>query len=163
MMLSNDVLLQIVLETIAAGFIAPAFAMLFAVPRRCLPYVAAGGALTRCLRSGLYIGAGIEIVIATFIACAAVSLIFIYLGPKLKIPRPVFTIASIIALIPGFDAYNALISFISMVESVDDAAFYHYVFTLMHSGTRCAAILLAIALGIAVPPLFFYNYRHRRV
>ena len=101
--------------------------------------------------------------IATFIACAAVSLIFIYVGPKLKIPRPVFTVASIIALIPGFDAYNALISFISMVESIDDAAFYHYVFTLMHSGTRCAAILLAIALGIAVPPLFFYNYRHRHI
>lgn len=162
-MFFDEIWLRVVLETAAAGFIAPAFAMLFAVPRKCLPYVAVGGAVTRCLRSSLVIGAGIEIVLATFIACAAVSLIFIYIGPKLKIPRPVFTVASIIALIPGFDAYNALISFISMVESVDDAAFYHYVFTLMHSGTRFCAILLAIALGIAVPPLFFYNYRHRHI
>ena len=87
--------------------------------------------------------------------------IFIYVGPKLGVPRPLFTVASVIALIPGMDAYNALLSLISLVEITDIALFDSYVFTLMYSGVRCVAILLAIALGIAIPPLFFYNYRNR--
>lgn len=156
-----DTISRIILEALAAGFIAAAFAMLFAVPRQYLVYIAAGGVLARAIRSSLVYLLNTEIVIATFGACAVISLIFIYVGPKLGVPRPVFTVASVIALIPGMDAYNALLSLISLIEISDTALFDSYVFTLMHSGIRCIAILLAIALGIAIPPLFFYNYRHQ--
>ena len=72
--------------------------------------------LTRFIRSFLLYSLNVEIVIATFAACAVISLIFIYVGPKLGVPRPVFTVASVIALIPGMDAYNALLSLISLVK-----------------------------------------------
>ena len=160
-MINTDNITQILLESLAAGFIAPAFAMLFAVPKQYLIFIASGGMLTRFIRSFLLYSLNVEIVIATFAACAVISLIFIYVGPKLGVPRPLFTVASVIALIPGMDAYNALLSLISLVEITDIALFDSYVFTLMYSGVRCVAILLAIALGIAIPPLFFYNYRNR--
>ncbi len=158
-----DLWLRLVCEAAAAGFIAPTFAMLFAVPRNCLAVIAAGGALTRFVRQFLVLGLDMEIVIATFLACAVISLVFIYLGPKLQTPRPVFTVACVIALIPGIDAYTALTSFIFMVESANDAAFSHHIFSFMHSFARCIGIMLAIAWGIAVPPLFFYRYRSRKL
>ena len=88
----------------AFAFIAVAFAMLFSVPVRYLKYVALGGLMSMVLRTLLFNGLGIEIVIATFIACSVTSLYFIYQAPKLGEPRPVFTVASIIPLIPGMDA-----------------------------------------------------------
>ena len=160
-MMDTDIITRIVLEGLAAGFIASAFAMLFAVPKQYLIFVAAGGMITRVIRSLLFYCLNVEIVIATFAACAVISLIFIYVGPKLGVPRPVFTVASVIALIPGMDAYNALLSLISLIEITDVALFDSYLFTLRHSGVRCVAILLAIALGIAIPPLYFYNYRNK--
>ena len=163
MTLNADILIRIILETAAAAFIAPAFAMLFTVPAKYLIFTALGGAVTRFFRSLFFLGLHMEIVMATFFACAIVSLLFIYIGPKLNVPRPVFTVASIIALIPGMDAYNALLSIMNLIEVKDINTLNEIIFTLLHSGARCGAILLAIALGIAVPPLFFYKYRHQRL
>lgn len=152
-------LLRLMLETVFAGFIGPAFAMLFAVPRRYLPWIALGAMVTRFLRTFLVMQQT-EIVVATFFACAVTSMLFILIAPRLQVPRPVFTVASIIPLIPGMDAYNALISMMSIIDGGDTDFMVANLSILFQRGLRCGAIMLAIALGIAVPPLFFYKYRH---
>ena len=53
-MMDTDIITRIVLEGLAAGFIASAFAMLFAVPKQYLIFVAAGGMITRVIRSLLF-------------------------------------------------------------------------------------------------------------
>ena len=65
----GDILLKVVIEGLAAGFIAVAFAMLFSVPKRYLPYVYLGGAITKALRTLLFTGFNMDVAIATFIAC----------------------------------------------------------------------------------------------
>ncbi len=155
-MMEPAILLKCLGEGLAAAYIAPAFAMLFAVPGKLLLYTALGGFLTRFLRSYLVLAVNMEIAAATFLACAASSLLFIYLGPRLKTPRPVFTVASVIPLIPGMDAYTALLNMLSVIDG-EGTAIPRALFIMFHRGMRCLAIMLAISLGIAVPPLFFYR------
>ena len=155
----GDILLKVVIEGLAAGFIAVAFAMLFSVPKRYLPYVYLGGAITKALRTLLFTGFNMDVAIATFIACCVSSLLFVYVAPKLGPPRPVFTVSSIIPLVPGMDAYTALLAMYKVIETgQQEISLYSYL--IIEHGMRCIAILLAICLGIAVPPLFFYRYRH---
>lgn len=160
-MLTSEQWLRVLFEMLAAGFIGPAFAMLFAVPVRFLPLIGVVSALTRGVRAFL-VAANVEIVVATFLACCLCSLIFIYFGPKLKAPRPIFTVPCIISMIPGVDAYNALLSLMAVIENTDHNILLGNVAQLFHRGMRSIGIIFAIALGIAVPPLFFYKYRHTK-
>lgn len=143
----------------AAAFVAAAFAMLFAVPMQYLSYIAMGGFITKFLRTLLFTGFNVEVAVATFFACAVSSLIFIYFAPKLKVPRPVFTTAVIIPLIPGLDAYTALLALYQVIDGTA-AEIATNAGLIIHHLMRCFSILLSICLGIAVPPLFFYRYRH---
>lgn len=148
------------IEGTLAAFIAVAFAMLFASPNKVLCYIALGGFVTRFCRSFMYTGLHFEIVISSFLACAIMSLMFIYISPKLKVPRPVFTVASIISLIPGMDVYHALISLIQLIDNPIGPS--NLIYIMFHHAIRCFSIMLAIALGIAIPPLFFYRYRYAK-
>ena len=156
--MTDALLLRVALEGISAGFIAVAFAMLFSVPTRYLRYVAVGGLLTRVAGTLLYSGLGVEIAVATFLACCLCSLYFIYQAPRLHVPRPVFTVASIIPLVPGMDAYTCLMSLYGIIDAPSDLIVQN-AYLIMHHGMRCFAILLAMCFGIAIPPLFFYRYR----
>lgn len=160
--MSEDFIIQVALEGAAAGFIAIAFAMLFAVQLRHLPWVGLGGLVTRVLRTVLFQGLGMEVAVATFLACSVTSLMFIAIAPRLGTPRPVFTVASIIALVPGIDAYTCLLTLYAVID--DPSTFIgENAYLIIHHGMRCFAILLSICFGIAIPPLFFYRYRKNEV
>ncbi len=147
-------------QGVTAAFVAAAFAMLFAVPRKYLSYIALGGFITKFIRTVLFIDFNVEIAVATFFACAVSSLLFIYFAPKLKVPRPVFTTAVIIPLIPGLDAYTALLALYQVIDGTA-IEIANNAGLIIHHLMRCFSILLSICLGIAVPPLFFYRYRHQ--
>ena len=160
--MSHEFILRVIMEGGAAGVVAVAFAMLFAVPLRYLGYVALGGVVTRVLRTMLFQGMGIEVAIATFIACSVTSVMFIAIAPRLGVPRPVFTVASIIPLVPGIDAYTCLLTLFNVID--DPSSFIgNNAYLIVHHGMRCFAILLSICLGIAIPPLFFYRCRSNDV
>ena len=160
--MSHEFILRVIMEGGSAGFVAVAFAMLFAVPLRYLGYVALGGVVTRVLRTMLFQGMGIEVAIATFIACSVTSVMFIAIAPRLGVPRPVFTVASIIPLVPGIDAYTCLLTLFNVID--DPSSFIgNNAYLIVHHGMRCFAILLSICLGIAIPPLFFYRCRSNDV
>lgn len=162
LLLDYEQLLNILLQALAAGCIGPAFAMLFNVPGRFLPLIALISALTRGTRA-LLVAINVEIIVATFLACCICSLIFIYFGPKLRVPRPIFTVPCIISMIPGVDAYNALLALLSISEAIDHQELTTNITLLFHSGMRAIGIIFAIAVGIAIPPLFFYRYRHTKL
>lgn len=160
--LSSQEWLTILFHALAAGFIGPAFAMLFTVPTRFLPLIGLGSAITRGMRD-LLEAMNVEIVIATFIACCICSLLFIYFGPKLRVPRPIFTVPCIISLIPGVHAYHALIALMQVIDNSDVTQSTVYIHELFHRGMLSIGIISAIAVGIAIPPLFFYQYRHTKL
>lgn len=162
LVLSADQWLNVLYQALAAGVIGPAFAMLFTVPGRYLALIGIGSAITRGARA-LFMQMNIEIVVATFLACCICSLIFIYFGPRLRVPRPIFTVPCIISMIPGVDAYNALVSLMNVIETVDAQQAADNIATLFRRGMRSTGIIFAIAIGLAIPPLFFYKYRHTKL
>lgn len=159
LVLSADQWLNVLYQALCAGVIGPAFAMLFTVPGRYLTLIGLCSAITRGCRAML-VCMNVEIVPSTFIACCICSLIFIYFGPRLRVPRPIFTVPCIISMIPGVDAYNALVSLMNVIESENNAILNDQIYVLFRSGMRSIGIIFSIAIGLAIPPLFFYKYRH---
>lgn len=150
---------HLLLPGLVAALVGPAFAVIFAVPRAILPYIAAGAFICKSSRE-LLLSLNFSAVSSAFIACALISLIFIYVAPKLQIPRPVLLPPCVIGLIPGLDAYSALLALLQVVEAQSPDLIHQNIITLFACSMRVVAVMLAIALGIAIPPLFFYRYRY---
>ncbi|MGL4751886.1 MAG: threonine/serine exporter family protein [Aeromonadaceae bacterium] len=134
---------------------AVGFAMLFSVPPRFLKYCAVVGALAHSLRA-LLIHYGMPIEWATLAASSLVSLIFVYLSRRLLAPRPVFTVACIIPMIPGKFAFNTIIAVLSMNS---EGASAHLISAALENGLKTLIILVALSFGLAIPPLIIYRNR----
>ena len=101
------------IESIFASIASVGFAMVFNVPRHTLIYCAIGGAIAYDVRTILLnLNLGIEL--STFLASTIVGIIALYWSRKYLIPRPVYTVASIIPIIPGTFAFSAMISLVDM-------------------------------------------------
>ena len=93
-------ILNLLIEALFASIASVGFAMVFNVPKHTLIYCAIGGAITYMIRTiFLHLGFGIEI--STFLASTFIGIIALYWSRKHLIPRPVYTVASIIPMIPS--------------------------------------------------------------
>ena len=93
----TDLIIKMILEAIFASIASVGFAMVFNVPKHTLIYCAFGGAITYITRTiFLHLGLGIEI--STFLASTFIGIIALYWSRKYLIPRPVYTVASIIPI-----------------------------------------------------------------
>ena len=122
---------------------AVSFAMLFNVPWRLLWYCRDISMLN-----------GIPILFSTLLASTAIGLAFVIVARCLRVPRPVFTVASIVPLIPGRQLFSAL-------DSIVRLAHMGYTDALAERAVRdsfgSAAVIFAIGVGLAVPTLLFYR------
>lgn len=133
------------------------FAMLFGTPLRYIPYAALGGAVAHLTRTVCLNNLELGIVAASFIASTVISVMFILIASRLKVPRLVFTVASIIPIIPGKYAYFALLSIIQMHVANETKS--QFVETFFENGIITLFVMLAIGMGIAMPALLFYRNR----
>ncbi|WP_025565869.1 threonine/serine exporter family protein [Psychromonas sp. SP041] len=134
---------------------AVGFAMVFNVPRKMLIFCAAGGALTHSFRF-LLLHFGIPIEWATFIASANMGFLGLYWSRKHLIPRPVFTVASVIPMIPGSYAFTAMIGLVEINTSGYSLELMQIV---MENGLRTLFILTALSFGLAIPSILIYRGR----
>ena len=134
---------------------AVGFAMVFNVPRKMLIFCAAGGALTHSFRF-LLLHFGIPIEWATFIASANMGFLGLYWSRKHLIPRPVFTVASVIPMIPGSYAFTAMIG---LVEINTNGYSLELMQIVMENGLRTLFILTALSFGLAIPSILIYRGR----
>ena len=67
-------------------------------------------------------------------------------------PRPVYTVASIIPMIPGKYAYEMMISLISMNEKGATEALLS---SFIQNGLYALSILFAIAFGLVLPSMYY--------
>ena len=154
----NDVmnfLLLLITDAWFAWVPAVGFAMVFNVPRNMLIFCAAGGALTHSFRF-LLLHFGIPIEWATFIASANMGFLGLYWSRKHLIPRPVFTVASVIPMIPGSYAFTAMIGLVEINTSGYSLELMQIV---MENGLRTLFILTALSFGLAIPSILIYRGR----
>ena len=117
---------------------AVGFAMLFNVPPRMLKYCAMGGALAHSLRT-LLIHYGMPIEWATLAAA-----------------RPVFSVASIIPMIPGSYAFKTMIA---VVELNINGVTMELIQSAVENGLKALFIVGALSFGLAIPSLVVYRNR----
>ena len=151
----KDIITLALWDAFWAAIPAVGFAMLFSVPPRFLKFCALGGALAHSLRVVL-IHYGLPIEWATLAASSLVSLMFVYLSRRLIAPRPVFTVASIIPMIPGKYAFNTIIAVLSMNSQ---GVSQHLINAALDNGLKTLFILMALSFGLAIPPLIIYRNR----
>jgi len=133
---------------------AVGFAMIFNVPKPALKYCAVGGAVGHALRFSLYRIGPLPIEWATLIAAFVVSLIGIYWAQKWRAHPKVFTVASIIPMIPGIYSFTALLA---LVEIERKGFTPELLKTAIDNGLKALFIVGALAVGLALPGLLFYR------
>ena len=146
----SDLIIKLILESIFASVASVGFAMVFNVPKYTLVYCAVGGAITYVSRTiFLHLGLGIEI--STFLAATFIGIIALKWSRKYLIPRPVYTVASIIPMIPGTFAFAAMIS---LVDMNSHGVTPELIKIFIENGLKAVSILGAISFGLALPSLY---------
>lgn len=141
---------------LAAAISAIGFSMIFNTPRQLMWAVALGGIISVCTRNFVNLGPssgniGLDqgLVVGSFAGSAVVSIICCALVRKLHTPHQLLSIPSVIPMIPGVLMYRALFAFIN-IHGVEGE-----VNTAMYNAIQASLIILFIALGVAIPNIFF--------
>ena len=143
-----------ILSAIFAAIPAVGFGMVFNVPKDTLKFCALGGSIAYISRM-LLIDFSLVLELATFFASTIVGIITLYWSRKYIVPRPVYTIASIIPLLPGTYAFETIINLISMnVHGVS----IELIILFIDNGLTTVIILGAIGFGLALPSLYYLRY-----
>lgn len=143
---------------IDAGYSAIAsigFAMIFNVPPKALPLCAIGGAIAHSLRTLLiYTGWGIEW--SSLAAATVIGLIGVYWSRKYIIPRPVFTVASVVPLLPGTYAFKTILGIFTLHST---GMTFELIENILTNGLTTLFVLMAICFGLAIPSVVIYRFR----
>lgn len=152
-----ELILKHILDALFAAIPAIGFAMVFNVPRHTLIYCGLGGAIGYTVRA-LLMDINFSMELSTFIASTIVGIVALYWSRKFLIPRPVYTVASIIPLLPGTFAFTAMIALMDMNSH---GVTQELIIQFMENGLKAIWILGAIGFGLALPSLYFMRYnRH---
>lgn len=141
---------------VAAAISAVGFSMIFNIPRRLLGVVALGGIIAVCTRnlvnlgpSNGNIGLDLGLVVGSLVGSAVVSLIATQAIHWFNAPHHCLSIPSVIPMIPGVLMYRALFALIDMHGVVGEVTI------AMHNGILASLTILCIAIGVAIPNIFF--------
>jgi uncharacterized membrane protein YjjB (DUF3815 family) len=142
--------------SLAAAVSAIGFSMIFNTPRHLMGFVALGGVVSVCTRNFVNLGPssgniGLDqgLVVGSFVGSAVVSILCCALVRRLHTPHQLLSIPSVIPMIPGVLMYRALFAFINMHGVVGEVT------VAMNYAIQASLIILFIALGVAIPNVFF--------
>jgi len=145
--------LMILEKGIWFGFAALGFAVLFNVPQRTLKIIwlmGAAGGLTKLILMQFNTG----IVIATFAGASLVGILSVYAAHNKHAPPLVFSIPSVIPMIPGAFAYRMMLGLMQLSgTTVTTSTYYQTMAETMSNGLKTMFILMALAVGVAIPML----------
>ena len=134
---------------IFAAIGAMGFSILFNLPPRLLYAVGIGGALAVCTRNFLVFSLGCSSAFGTLIGATLVSVIAVKAMHWLHTPMQVLIVPAMIPLVPGVLIYRFLYAGISIKTMTLDQ-----LLLAIQSGVDASQIILAIAIGAAMPNIF---------
>ncbi len=138
-----------------AAIPAVGFGLVFNVPSSALGYCALGGAIGHGSRY-LMMHFGVPVEWATFFAATMVGLIGVYWSQKFLAHPKVFTVASLIPMVPGVFAYRAMIAILKINNiGLSPELLEQFIENFL----KAMFIIAGLAIGLAVPGLLFYRRR----
>jgi uncharacterized membrane protein YjjB (DUF3815 family) len=128
------------------------FAILFNVPVRTLVVIfilAAIGGTTKIL----LLSAGINVIQASLAGAILIGVLSIPAAHSRHAPPLVFSIPSVIPMVPGVFAYKMMIGFISLTGNIDMNTYPRVLAETVNNGLKAIFILMCLAFGVAIPML----------
>lgn len=135
------------LDVLAAGVAAAAYPVYFAMPYRLIAWPVVVGALAHGLRWWAMTYWGVNIAVGAFLACLLVGIVMSVVSARLHIPFAAVAFAAVVSLVPGVYVFR-------MLDALGSLPFTGTADTLLAAvsdGTTAALIVLAMAVGLAIP------------
>lgn len=137
---------------------ATGFGILFNTPARVLFYVVFGGFLAGLVKFTLMESAiSSGIILGTFAASTTVGAVSIPIALRRHVPSIIFTIPSVVPLIPGAFAYRTMLGLMKLTRVIDDE-YSRVLAETVRNGVMTLFVVMAIAIG-AVIPMFLFRRR----
>ena len=133
------------------GCAAVGFAVLFNVPTRALYTIFLLGVIGCILKFSL-ISIEVHVVIAAFIGATIIGLLSIQAAHFKHAPPLIFSIPSVIPLVPGIFAYKTMLGIIKLTAPITDN-YTQILSETINNGTKAAFIVMALAVGVGIPNL----------
>ena len=146
------VLLEILIKSFWAGIAAIGFAILFNVPRRTLfPIwcIGAMGGLIKFTAMNYEMG----VVFASFLGAVGVGIVAIQMAHLKDSPPLVFSIPSVIPMIPGVFAYKFMLGMIALTSIEKTDIYLQTLIETVNNGSKMMFVLIALGTGVAIPML----------
>lgn len=147
-----SIILDLLGKGVWAGVAAIGFAILFNVPTRALVpiWILAGlGTMTKFV----FINMGIGIILSSFAGASLVGIIGIYAAKKYYGPPLVFSIPSVIPMVPGVFAYNMMLGFMDLSSTMSHEEYIQVLSLTTNNGLKALFIIMGLATGVALPML----------
>lgn len=146
------ILIDIITKSIWAGIAAIGFAILFNVPRRTIFAIWAMGAIGGLIKfSAMHFELGI--VFGSFLGATVIGIISIQMAHLRKSPPLVFSIPSVIPMVPGFFAYKMMLGLIALTTIENTDAYLQTLIETVNNGAKMMFILISLGTGVSIPML----------
>src|SRR5665647_1848498 len=146
-----------------AGFAALGFAILFNVPQRTLLIIWAMGALGGLLKF-LLLGLEVNIVLASLAGASLIGVLSVYAAHNKHAPPLVFSIPSVIPMVPGAFAYRMMLGCMELVGTSSNSETYLKTLAeTTNNGLKAIFILIALSAGVAIPMLVTRKDTFKRI
>ena len=134
------------------GFAAVGFAILFNVPKRTLWVIFMMGAIGGAAKI-LTMKFGGSIILGSFAGAMLVGFLSIGAAHFKHSPPFVFSIPSVIPMVPGAFAYRMMMGIIRLTGEVDHATFNQLLIETVNNGLKAFFVLMALSVGVSAPML----------
>ena len=154
---------NIVFKAFWCGWAALGFGILFNVPPKTLFAIWVGGAIAGMIKfSVLFFSASSPVIQASFYAALGAGIFSVPVGYVRREPPMIFAIPSVIPLIPGVFAYHTMLGFIKLTGKIG-TDYSAVLAETVHDGVTTLFIIMAIALGVAIPMHVMRRYSLTKV
>lgn len=146
-----------------AGFAALGFAILFNVPQRTLLIIWLTGALGGFSKF-FFMDLGLSIVVSSLFSAAIIGFISVYAAHIQKSPPLIFSIPSVIPMVPGAFAYRMMLGCMELVgEQTNSTAYIQTLAETTNNGLNAIFILMALSAGVSIPMLITRKETFKRI
>jgi len=146
-----------------AGLAALGFAILFNVPQRTLFVIWAMGAFGGLLKF-LLLGLEVNIVLASLAGASLIGVLSVSAAHNKHAPPLVFSIPSVIPMVPGAFAYRMMLGCMELVGTSSNSDTYLKTLAeTTNNGLKAIFILIALSAGVAIPMLVTRKDTFKRI
>jgi len=146
------ILLEILIKSFWAGMAAIGFAILFNVPRRTIFPIWCLGAMGGLIKFTA-MNYDLGIVFASFLGAVGIAIVAIRMAHMRNSPPLVFSIPSVIPMVPGVFAYKFMLGMIALTSIEKTDIYLQTLIETVNNGSKMMFVLISLGTGVAIPML----------